>query len=468
MRKNVFTILLILFAVNSFAQTRQLNVNVRGVYDAEISLSPFNGVRFSVPINKYEAVKSGSEVQFLVPDSLLPGEFLLRFNYRANAEDHPYPSELQLFLNKENISVNANPLYLRSDSLRLEGDKENMVWNMFQEQNIAKRQQIGLLEQLLQAYTNRNSKLYNTAISEFEMQRKAYNQWLQEMEQQYSQLYVGHLFGFQRILPHNWMASPEKQLQMQATHWFDGINLNDTLVMRSRQMNEFMNGYMGIFGMQATTEQLRDSLFTEAGRLACEKASTKHPKVYGWMVDYFYSGYETYNITSGLEMLEQHINNPRCLTSKKQEIQRRLTGIEKMVEGVSCPNLPVQNENGTEETIRLTGGDKYQLLVFYESDCGHCKELLSELKEWYAKPENAVWFTIYSVALDEDINHWLTAFSKNNFQWNDCYAPGGINSKAANDYYVLSTPTLFLVDNDGKLLDMPGTVGDIDRFLNEN
>jgi len=441
---------------------------MRGVYDAEISVSPFNGVRFSVPINKYEAVKSGSEVQFLVPDSLLPGEFLLRFNYRANAEDHPYPSELQLFLNKEDISVDANPLYLRGDSLHLEGDKENMVWNMFQEQNIAKRQQIGLLEQLLQAYTNRNSKLYNTAISEFEMQRKAYNKWLQEMEQQYSQLYVGHLFGFQRILPRNWMASPEEQLQMQAAHWFDGINLNDTLVLRSRQMNEFMNGYMGIFGMQATTEHLRDSLFTEAGRLACEKASAGHPKVYGWMADYFYNGYETYNITSGLEMLATHTSKPNCLTSRKQEIARRMEGLKKMVPGVNCPELLVHNANDVSQTINLTGGDKYKLVVFYESECGHCNELLTQLKSWYDKPENAAWFTIHSVALDEDINHWLPAFSKNNFQWNDCYAPGGINSKAANDYYVLSTPTLFLVDNDGKLLDMPGTVGDIDRFLNEN
>ena len=97
-------------------------------------------------------------------------------------------------------------------------------------------------------------------------------------------------------------------------------------------MNEFMNGYMGLFGLRATTVELRDSLFTEAGRLACEMASAGHPKVYGWMADYFFNGYETYNITAGLKMLEQHISNPRCMTSKKQEIARRLEGIKKLVQ----------------------------------------------------------------------------------------------------------------------------------------
>jgi len=52
----------------------------------------------------------------------LPGEFLIRFDNRAKKTDTPYPSELQLYINKKNITVDANPLSLRGDSLMLEGE----------------------------------------------------------------------------------------------------------------------------------------------------------------------------------------------------------------------------------------------------------------------------------------------------------------------------------------------------------
>ncbi len=98
MTKNVLTIVLLLFAVSSFSQTRELTLKLRGVYDAEISLIPFNGVGYNTPLKKYNGVKNGEQVRFSVSDSLLS-----RFKYRAKAEDHLSPTELQLFLDKEDI-----------------------------------------------------------------------------------------------------------------------------------------------------------------------------------------------------------------------------------------------------------------------------------------------------------------------------------------------------------------------------
>jgi len=46
-------------------------------------------------------------------------------------------------------------------------------------------------------------------------------------------------------------------------------------------VNELMNGFMGMYGMRFTTEALRDSLFTEAGKLSIRLASAGHPRVDG-------------------------------------------------------------------------------------------------------------------------------------------------------------------------------------------
>ena len=448
-------------------EKRTLTIKLRGVYESKITLSPFNGVKVSLPIAVERGIKNSGKVQFAIPDSLLPGEFLVRFDYSAKPGDNPYPSEVRLYLNKENIEANVHPMYSQGDSLMLTNDRENTVWNSFMAQNALKRTQLGLLEQLLQNYDQPTSPVWKQAAKAFEQRRSNYNQWIDSMTMAYNDLYVGHLFRFQRLQPVNWAQTQEERLNKQVAGWFDGFDFNDTLALRSRQMNEYINAYVGLFGVRATSIELRDSLFTLAGSLACEKASAGNPKVYGWIVDYFFNGYETYNITEGLKMLEKHINNPNCLTSKKMEIIRRLEGMKKLVPGVPAPVLNVQNIERKDVKIEPgKDGKEYQLLVFYASDCGHCEELFSKLKKWYDVPENEVWFSITTIALDDVRETWEKSHNTKSVPWTDMYAPEGVNSEAASNYYVLSTPSLFVVDKKGELAAVPGSVEELDKFLN--
>ena len=448
-------------------EKRTLTVKLRGVYESKITLSPFNGVRVSLPIAVERGVKNGGKIFFTVPDSLLPGEFLLRFDYRAKEGDNPYPSEVRLYLNKEDIEANVHPMYSQGDSLILKNDRENTVWNSFIERNGQKRQQLGLLEQLLQGYDQPGEPVWKQAAKAYEQRRSNYNEWIDSMAMAYDDLYVGHLFRFQRRQQVNWNKPQEERLDEQVDSWFNNFDFNDTLALRSCQMNEYINAYVGLFGVRATTIELRDSLFTRAGSMACEEASTGNPKVYGWMVDYFFNGFETYNITSGLQMLEKHINSPNCLTGKKMEIARRLEGMKKLVAGLQAPALHVQDAEGNEVEVNLKQTEKdYQLLVFYASDCGHCEELFTELKEWYDVPQNEAWFKITSIALDDVRDSWVKAHEKHKILGTDLYAPGGVNSEAAFNYYVLSTPSLFVIDKKGELAAVPGSVKELDKFLN--
>ncbi|MCG8380495.1 MAG: thioredoxin family protein, partial [Proteobacteria bacterium] len=305
------------------------------------------------------------------------------------------------------------------------------------------------------------------AAKEFDKRCKSYNQWIDSMTIAYDHLYVGHLFNFQKLQHIDWSKTAEEQFYDQTSGWFDNFDFDDSLVLRSRQLNEFLNSYVGLFGQKAKTTELRDSLFTLAGSLACEKASKGDPRIYGWMVDYFFNGYESYNITEGLQMLEKHIQNPHCLTSKKLEITRRLEGIKHLTPGVPAPMLRARDFEGNEVELNMQLEEKdYRLVVFYASDCGHCEELFANLNKWYDIPENRVWFDIVSVGLDDLDETWQQEYNKRLFPWTDLYAPEGVNSEAASNYYVLSTPSLFVIDKYGDLAAIPGSVKELDRFLN--
>jgi hypothetical protein len=462
----VLAVLMVSAQLAGVAQTRKISVKFRGVYDSKITLSPFNGVQVAKPIGEVKDIMPGDVVDFDIPAQYLPGEFLIRFDYRAKKEDAPYPSEIQLYINQENIGVDAHPMYTNGDSLRLTNDRENAAWFAFQKTNGRLRQQMGLLQQLLAQYDQPQSAVWNQADASLEVRRIKYNAWIDSLTLANRDLYVSHLYGFQHLNANNWKSKPDDQMNAQAKMWFDHFNASDTLVIRSRQMNEFISGFIGLFGPRATTEALRDSLFTQAGRQACTAASKGDPKVYGWMVDYFYNGFSTYNITAGLTMLEKYSADPRCHTSRKAEIARRTVGIKTLVPGVIVPKLTLHNFDDLEVAIDTRTCDKaFRLILFYDSECSHCHDLLAALQKWYAVTENSVWLNVVTIALDRTREDWEPFHTAKAFPWTDLYAPEGINSTAAADFYVLSAPYMFLVDKSGKLIDTPDTIEEMNEMI---
>ena len=467
-KKITLILLAALFSIMGNAQQCKLKIELRGVYDSKITLTPFNGTRFAQPLLELKNVKANQSVLLNIPDSLLPGEFLITYNYRKLQTDHPYPTEQQLYLNKEDIEIHANPLYLRGDSLMFINDIENSLWTAFVNKRAQDMSQIGLLEQLLHDYSDKDTRIWRVAKKEWNKQKKKHNKWIDDIQSSNSNTYVSKLFAFSKLPDIDWSSTQKKQVDNAIENYFRYIDLKDASLLRSKQINQFMGAYMGIFGQMSTNIELRDSLFAKAGELACQLASKGHPKVYGWFVDYFYKGYETYNISKGMQVLEKHLQNENCLTSKRIEIKRRLEGIRKLVPGSKAPKLEFQDFNNNKLVYNWGDDKDYHLLIFYESDCGHCNDWLKQLRKWIAKSENSIWMSVLSVGLDTDRAVWLESHKENNFPWIDAYAAGGVNSAAAANYYVLSTPNVFVVDKNGVLLATPQTINDLNKFLHGN
>lgn len=301
---------------------RRFTVHLQGVFAAKVSLMPLEGLKavYSKPVGEVSDVKNGETATIEIPARYLPGEFVLRIDYRAKEADHPYPAEKHIFVNKQDVELFVDPLRIHnSDYTKFSaGERENTVYNDFIRENSKKRMPIDLLRQFLLGYDRPKSKLYKQTDKEFQRRRVEYNTWLDNQADAHSELYVSNLFQFQHIPAIEWSGSESEPISRILKNYFEGIDFSDPIIVGSRELSLLMDGYMKLYGMQVTAEEQRNPLFVRAGRIACEIASQGHPKVYGWMVDYFYTGYETYNIEAGMTMLREHINNPNCLTSVKR------------------------------------------------------------------------------------------------------------------------------------------------------
>ncbi len=457
---------------NGRAQTRdvELTIHLRGVYESKISLLGLSFKTF-MTITKVLGIKNGETTRIIINKDILPGEFVLRFDYKEKEASTPYPSEKHLFINDQDLELWVSPVYCNNaDSTWPQKDeRENAAFTLFSQENSWQKEKLGLLQNFLMNYDDPESGFYKQGIEEYELRRETYNQWLRTKTHQDKGLFVSSLYSFQYVPQIPWKGTETDRMKSLINHYFDGLDFKDPFIIKTSDLNKWMDNYVNLYGQLSTTATLRDSLFPLAGKTAIDKAKKGHPLVYGWMVEYFYRGYETNGINAGIKALEPYLNDSNCLTSKRQEISRRLKGMETLVPGSKASDISMKDQEGTLfELYKLEIQSKYVLILFWSADCSHCMEVVDKLYPLQQQPDLSQNIQVVAISLD-DMETGITAWEKKTAKlkcWKHLHADDGIRSKVAVDYYVLATPVMILLDAKTKeIVATPNTMNELMKYL---
>ncbi|MBN3034809.1 MAG: redoxin domain-containing protein [Bacteroidales bacterium] len=441
-----------------------LTVHIRGVFESKISLLPLTGGKALQAVAELTRVVPGDTAIMTIPRENLPGDFVLRFDYKEQQSSTPYPSEKRIVIGSQDLELRAHPMFCNNpDSTRFQQEElENATLAEFMKENSQRKEMLGLLQQFLLYYDDPGSDFYGEGIREYEKRRIAHNKWVETERKKYNKLFVSSRFPFQSLPVISWEESEAERRQSLMDHYFDEVDFNDPLLTRTNEFTEWMNNYVNIYGELATTVALRDSLFVLAGRRSIEQARNGHPLVYGWMVDYFYRGYESTDIPVGIAMLEPYLDDPNCLTTKRQAILKRLEGMETLVPGFPAPDFSYAELSGGQGSFHDYHTEKpYKLVIFWSADCPHCMEMVSGLYPWYLEGDHRNLLDIFALSLD-DTEEGIKAWRKTVADmpgWIHILTEGGVNSAEADLYFVLATPVMVLVDaQTHTIVDQPATL----------
>jgi thiol-disulfide isomerase/thioredoxin len=473
MKKSILSVIVILLIISEWgiAENVNLKIHLSGVYSSKISLLPLSGSGALKPFIEHPSIKSGESAVLVVPKDRLPGQFVLRFDYVEKEGATPYPSERYFFIGSQDLEMWVKPKAVNNpDSTYFQkGEKENALFAKFSQENGKRKSQLSLLQNFLMNYDQPKSKLYQIGNEEYEVRRKEYNQWLTSQIKEHQDAFVSRTFQFQFVPPFELKGSEKDRLDNLVDHYFDLIDFKDPLLAKTSDLKDWMNSYVNLYGTRATNVALRDSLFTLAGKRSIEKAKLGHPLVYGWMVDYFYAGFESFNITQGMQMLKPYLDDPYCLTNKRQAIEVRLKGMETLVPGSLAPDFPWKLNSGKVIQFHdFKTEAKYKLVMFWSADCQHCKELIAKLYPWYQNPVYRDMMDVFAISVDEtdtEIAAWNKAVADYP-AFKHKRAEKGIRSPEATAYFVLATPTLVLVDaKTNKIVALPETVEQLEKEM---
>ena len=106
------------------------------------------------------------------------------------------------------------------------------------------------------------------------------------------------------------------------------------------------------------------------------------------------------------------------------------------------------------------------LVHYWATWCEPCKVDIAQIKELYTKygPKK---FAVVGIALDTDKAQLAKYLGQKPIPWPQLHEAGGLDGRLAEELGVLTLPTMFLLDADGKVIDRNLVIADLEKKLEE-
>jgi thiol-disulfide isomerase/thioredoxin len=109
---------------------------------------------------------------------------------------------------------------------------------------------------------------------------------------------------------------------------------------------------------------------------------------------------------------------------------------------------------------------KVLLVVFWSTWCKPCTEDLPQILELY-KQYRSSGFEIVGINLDVTTDPIAGYLKEHKVTWQQVYEPGGLDSRPAREFGIISLPTMFVIDKTGKTIASNIAVDELKKQLPE-
>lgn len=255
-----------------------------------------------------------------------------------------------------------------------------------------------------------------------------------------------------------------KRYCYQKDHYWDNINLSDNRILRTPVFAARMNNFFTNILIQSP-----DSLKLEVDRFIEKTASNKD--VYQYCVSYLLNYYNRSNIMSH-DGVFLHVADKYYLAGKApwadKELLTKLTEranrLRTNLVGLTAPNLVLESETGEYLALNQVNS-KFTVVYFWEPDCSHCQKETPLLFDLFNKYRDKG-VKVYAIYTQYKKDVWTKYLAEKGYDWMNVW-DSNYNSNFRTLYDITSTPTIYLLDKDKKILAKRISVETLEKILKE-
>lgn len=253
-------------------------------------------------------------------------------------------------------------------------------------------------------------------------------------------------------------------------HYWDNFDFADDRLLQTPFLHQKLERYF-----KDLTLQTEDSLIKEADYVVAKALAGKQKDIIQYTIFYITNQYENPKIvgTEGVfvHMAEKYYLTrimPLSDTSTLKNVADRVKVLKPLLINKVIPDLGVLSDKGKDHLVYIQEfKTDYEVVFFYSPTCGHCREAAPKLKAFHDKfrPQG---IEVMTIAVDGTEDDWRKFIKE--FKWENLVNGfGGVVSRSVvyrNDYDTYSTPTIYIVDKNKKIIARRIGVEDLEPFLN--
>ncbi len=477
MKKILFSLLTILMYNTSFSQEVQLfkskdnlsykiNGHITGLQDTSVILAYyFGGKQYASDT----AFSKNGKIVFSGEKELSGGMYMVVL---------PNQQYFDIVISEQRFSFSTNINSLVK-SMTFTNSKENTPFYKYLNFITEKQREVTPLREKEKIASEKEKKQIQEKILKIDTEVKNFKN---KFENNYSEIFFTKILKATTdpIIPNapDTMDKQEKQLfqfKYYKDHYWENMDFTDERMLKTPIFFSKMDTYLN-----KLTIQDPDSIKKSADVLVA--LSRQNQDIFQYVVSYITSTYERSKIM-GMDAVFVHMVENYYMTGEADWVEEdQLQKIEERAEKIA-PNLigrpapPFLNQLGMP-FMKDTNGvihrlydieSEYTLLIFFGPDCGHCKKELPRVKKVvdsliaspkFLSPHKPIDIKVYSVQTEFDKKKWKEFIVNQEIgDWINVgdiqQDPDGNPAASSNwrdEYDIYSTPVIYLLDKDKKIL----------------
>lgn len=359
---------------------------------------------------------------------------------------------VELIYNHEDIQFVTSG-FERSDEVQIISSVENMLYYDYLFTKGSTLYKMDLIRPLLDAYPT-DEPFYKQATNQYLLLKTQLDERVETLIRENPNTLVSRFVATDKPVLAPIGLTPDLENFYLKNHYFDDVNFNDTMLIRSSFMTSKVVQYMSLYQFNANSQESLESNLLMAVDTILNKAATNQ-KTYEFLVDFLVKGFEGIGFERGLEhiansnRLEQFCEN----TERKAKLSNKMEFIRKLALGQKAPGFTAVDLNGNKVILDSIQA-KTTVLVFWASWCTHCDEIMPIIKKYYDMTSREE-LEVVTFSVDVSKDKLLQAIETGGYSWHNVGELQGWEGPVINEYGIAATPTVFILGPDKTILSKP-------------
>lgn len=405
----------------------------------------------------------GSEQSFIANTKVKDGRF--SFNLTKSDASGIYrlffqmaqQTYLDFIYNNEEISLSFDPNNPSGTIKFIKSDENNMFKRYTDNIAIPQSQ----LDDIQLTYFKTTGNATDAKLNQdYAAKLKAINSVQQQFETLSKPMLTYHFIkASKRYNAEKPFKKAEEYLTYTKAHFFDGIDFNNPVLVKSTLIIDRVNDYIFYVNVSQNAK-IQEDLYKNS--IAKVFDIIHNPALTKSMVYYLLKRFSTDENKAITEFLLNNYFNILPLADQDSAYKSSIVEKMKIAVNAQAPDITWQDFGGNKSLYQLKGA-KYYLIVFWSSTCSHC---LHEVPILYDFLKDKKDIKVIAVGLEDGPNPWNTEMNKYpNFI--HVFGDGHWQNKFAKAYDVHSTPTYIILDSARTIVSKPYAEADVKAFFNK-